>query len=74
MSRQSCNRMGWFIFLPIAMLIIKGSPALADEWGPQVGTKAHGFKLKNQANEEVSLQALLRTGPVAIIFYRSASW
>jgi peroxiredoxin len=42
--------------------------------GAEVGTKAPGFNLKDQNDQDVSLDDLIRTGPVAIIFFRSASW
>lgn len=37
---------------------------------PQVGEQAPDFTLPDQNGEEVSLSALLRTGPVILIFYR----
>ena len=32
------------------------------------------FKLKDQAGTEYELKGLLKDGPVALVFYRSASW
>lgn len=47
----------------------------ADELaGLKVGDVAPGFELKNQAGVPVKLQSLLKTGPVAVVFYRSADW
>ncbi|PWU20216.1 MAG: hypothetical protein C5B50_04520 [Verrucomicrobia bacterium] len=43
-------------------------------FGLQVGDHAPAFTLKDQNNQEVSLEALLKKGPVAVVFYRSAGW
>lgn len=42
--------------------------------GLPVGAAAPAFTLKNSAGNDVSLAALLRGGPVALVFYRSADW
>lgn len=60
-------------------LALAGSAPAADpppdeKTGIKVGEKAPAFKLKDQAGEVRELSALLKTGPVAIVFYRSASW
>jgi peroxiredoxin len=39
-----------------------------------VGQKAPGFTLKDQTGRDVSLAALLKKGPVALVFFRSAKW
>ncbi len=44
------------------------------EVGLKIGTRAPMFKLKDQNGKEVSLENLLKKGPVAVVFYRSASW
>ena len=49
-------------------------PAPKEKTGIDVGEKAPEFKLKDQAGEERALSALLKDGPVALVFYRSASW
>ena len=49
-------------------------PAPEEKTGIKVGDKAPEFKLKDQAGEERTLSALLKDGPVALVFYRSASW
>ena len=48
--------------------------APAEKTGIKVGEKAPEFKLKDQAGEDRTLSALLKDGPVALVFYRSASW
>ena len=42
--------------------------------GLKVGDQAAAFSLKNSAGAEVALADLLKTGPVALVFYRSADW
>ena len=36
--------------------------------------KAPAFTLKDQNDRDVSLESLLKKGPVALVFYRSADW
>ncbi len=50
------------------------APAAADLPGLRVGDKAVDFTLKNAAGEEIALQALLKKGKVALLFYRSGDW
>ena len=45
-----------------------------DKTGLKVGEGAPGFTLKDQAGKERSLDEFLKTGKVAIVFYRSAAW
>ena len=61
-------------FIAMVALFIASPNAGDDDWGPEVGTKALSFNLKDQNNLDVSLDDLVRTGPVAIVFFRSASW
>lgn len=49
-------------------------PPSDEKTGIKVGEKAPAFKLKDQTGEERELSALLKRGPVALVFYRSASW
>ena len=42
--------------------------------GLKVGVKAPAFKLKDQSDKDVALSDILKKGPVALVFYRSASW
>lgn len=39
-----------------------------------VGQRAPSFSLKDQNGQEVSLDALLKKGPVAVVFIRSVEW
>jgi hypothetical protein len=49
-------------------------PAAPEHTGLAVGEKAPSFTLKDQANHDVSLDSLLKKGPVALVFFRSADW
>lgn len=49
-------------------------PPPAEKTGIKIGEKAPAFKLKDQTGTERELAALLKSGPVALVFYRSASW
>ena len=63
--------------LALAALVLAGRLSAADPAaapGLAVGTKAADFTLKNAAGDDVALSALLKKGPVALVFYRSADW
>ena len=64
--------------LGVAVAIAGGVAVAADppesKTGLKVGEKAPDFKLKDQAGTEHELKGLLKDGPVALVFYRSASW
>ncbi len=49
-------------------------PASPEKTGLVVGQRAPGFTLKDQNARDVSLAALLKKGPVALVFFRSAEW
>ena len=49
-------------------------PAPDEKTGLKVGEKAPEFTLKDQAGKECALKDMLKDGPVALVFYRSASW
>ena len=48
--------------------------ASAQNTGLRIGQVAPAFSLKDQNGKEVSLDALLKKGPVALVFFRSADW
>jgi cytochrome oxidase Cu insertion factor (SCO1/SenC/PrrC family) len=48
--------------------------AAPEKTGPAVGKMAPSFNLKDQTNHDVSLESLLKKGPVAVVFFRSADW
>src|SRR5262245_52462826 len=50
------------------------APPPEENTGLKVGEKAPDFTLKDQTGAERSLKDLLKDGPVALVFFRSASW
>ena len=60
--------------LLLAEMASAAEPAAPEHTGLAVGEKAPSFTLKDQANRDVSLDSLLRKGPVALVFFRSADW
>ena len=58
----------------LALHPIAAAPASSEKTGLAVGQKAPGFTLKDQDDRDVSLAAVLRKGPVALVFFRSADW
>lgn len=54
---------------------LAGSAQDADpKTGINMGQKAPAFQLKDQSGQVHSLDKLLTRGPVALVFFRSASW
>lgn len=49
-------------------------PASPEKTGLALKQKAPAFTLKDQNDREVTLAALLKKGPVALVFYRSSDW
>jgi cytochrome oxidase Cu insertion factor (SCO1/SenC/PrrC family) len=67
------------LLLTLAMAASSSGLRAAQEAAPEntglpVGKQAPRFTLKDQAGREVSLDSLLKKGPVALVFYRSADW
>jgi cytochrome oxidase Cu insertion factor (SCO1/SenC/PrrC family) len=58
----------------LAQTASAAEPAPPEHTGLAVGKKAPLFTLKDQANHDVSLESLLKKGPVALVFFRSADW
>jgi len=58
----------------LAQTATPAEPAAPEHTGLDVGEKAPSFTLKDQANHDVSLESLLKKGPVALVFFRSADW
>ena len=48
--------------------------ATTEDAGLPIGRRASAFALKDQNNKEVSLEGLLKKGPVAVVFVRSSEW
>lgn len=60
--------------LQLALVAGGAEPAPSEKNGVAVGQKAPDFTLKDQSARDVSLAALLKKGPVALVFFRSADW
>ena len=60
--------------LLLSFVAIAAVPAAPEKAGVAVGQKAPAFTLNDQNDREVSLAALLKKGPVALVFFRSADW
>ena len=60
--------------LLMALGAITAEPAAPEKVGLDVGQKAPAFTLKDQNDRDVSLESLLKKGPAALVFYRSADW
>jgi cytochrome oxidase Cu insertion factor (SCO1/SenC/PrrC family) len=58
----------------LAVTARAAEPAAPEKTGLAVGQKAPSFTLKDQSDRDVSLEALLKKGPVALVFHRSADW
>ena len=64
-----------FAFSALLATVLGASAVTAGELaGLNVGDHAPAFELKNQTGETVKLTELLKQGPVAVVFYRSADW
>lgn len=66
-----------FLLSPAALLstgLVTAERASPETTGLSIGQSAPAFTLKDQNNQEVSLEALLKKGPVALVFFRSADW
>ena len=66
------------LWLMAAALLSSSLPAAAqttpENSGLPIGEYAPAFTLKDQNNKDVSLEALLKKGPVAVVFHRSVDW
>ncbi|HKA07529.1 MAG TPA: hypothetical protein VKD71_09745 [Gemmataceae bacterium] len=60
--------------LPLSAAVAADKEPAPDKTGLKVGDKAPAFTLKDQSGKERSLDEFVKTGKVAIVFYRSAAW
>ena len=63
----------------ILLLLFAATACVAEEKeqklpGIKVGESAPDFELKAQNGKSVKLSTLVKKGPVAVVFHRSASW
>ncbi|MEY2427259.1 MAG: hypothetical protein QOJ40_144 [Verrucomicrobiota bacterium] len=75
-NRETASRP--IVWLAAATLLLATFRALGestpDNEGLPIGQHAPTFTLRDQNNKEVSLEALLKKGPVALVFHRSVDW
>ena len=65
----------WSTLLGVALALTVGAGvSFGAETGLKVGEKAPSFSLKDQNGKARTLEELLKKGPVAVVFHRSASW
>lgn len=60
--------------LALTQTATAAEPATPEHSGLAVGQKAPSFTLKDQKSRDISLESLLKNGPVALVFFRSADW
>ena len=60
--------------LLLALAATDAEPASPEKTGLATGQQAPDFTLKDQNDRDVSLSGLLKKGPVALVFFRSADW
>ena len=65
--------------LTIAILLTLSLTAIAQDSQPKppgiaVGKKAPDFELNDQLGRPIKLSTMLKKGPVAVVFHRSAGW
>ncbi len=61
-------------WLLLALAANAAEPAAPEHTGLGVGKKAPAFALQDQNSRNVTLDFLLKKGPVALVFFRSADW
>ena len=73
-ARMTSMRLAGACILLLALAATAAEPASPEKAGLAVGQQAPDFTLKDQNDRDVSLSALLKKGPVALVFFRSADW
>lgn len=62
----------------LACMLAFSTTALAQEKsdlpGLEIGKKAPDFELQDQLGKPIRLSEMLKRGPAAVVFHRSASW
>ena len=62
-----------FVTATIVFLLVPAT-GIAQGVGPAIGTEIKDFSLSDQSGEKQRLSELLKLGPAAIVFHRSADW
>ena len=61
----------------ICFVLFSLSVSQAADWkvpGIEIGKRAPDFQLKDQLGKPIQLSKLIKKGPVAVVFHRSANW
>ncbi|MDA0753051.1 MAG: redoxin domain-containing protein [Verrucomicrobia bacterium] len=77
MKPQSIRTTWACLFAGLSLMVssvFAAEPAAPEKTGLAVGEKAPDWTLKDQHSQNQSLNSLLKKGPVALVFYRSADW
>lgn len=69
---QILRRTALTVLLAAGLTTVDAAPAQAKEIA--VGERAPVFSLKDQNDREFSLEAMMKKGPVAVVFIRSIDW
>lgn len=74
MGRKLALNSSVICFIAMALLVSTTLVANEDLPGPIIGSKIESFQLQDQTNTSRKLSDLVKAGPVAIVFHRSADW
>ena len=74
MNTKTMTGLWWLTAAFLSMGVNAAELETPEEVGLRVGARAPAFTLKDQNGKDVSLDSLLKRGPVALVFYRSADW
>ena len=68
--------LGWLALtgVLVSLELIAAQEASPEKTGLPVGQQAPSFTLKDQNGVDLALESLLKKGPVALVFHRSADW
>ena len=58
----------------LTVLLLHGTQPTKGQEKATIDSKAPDFTLKDQSGNQISLDGLLKTGNVALVFHRSANW
>ena len=72
-KEQRMRKVTTLLMLFTASVAFVGA-ASGEDPGLEKGEKAPSFALKDHSGKMVKLEELLKKGPVAMVFYRSATW
>lgn len=73
---MNVRKISMFCVAAFAMFTLSTSVMLQaqDQIGPSIGDKVDDFVLMDQSGSEFKFAKALESGPVAVVFHRSAGW